>query len=186
MEQTRVLEGKAIPVDLKPTPLHPILEAAVRYQNPKSTASRRIEVARGDLHILADEMKMVSVLIDLLGNALKYSDGDIQIFWRTHQAKALIVVADQGRQEKGITANQASQLFVAFGRLESHWHVEGTGLGLLSVRKIVEAHRGEVFIEGYTDGTPYSMPFTTAQGIYPSVLQKDMRTAFVIACPIFN
>jgi signal transduction histidine kinase len=162
MEQTRVLEGKAIPVDLKPISLHHILEAAVRYQNPKLTARRRIDVAEGDLQILADEMKLVSVFMNLIGNALKYSEDGIEIFWQSHADKALIAVADQGRQGKGITVDQASQLFVAFGRLETHLRVEGTGLGLLSVRKIVEAHGGEVFIEGYADGTRNSMPFTTA------------------------
>ena len=186
MEQTRVLEGQPIPVDLKSTSLRQVLEMGVRYQNPKFAARRNIIMAEGDLQIQADAMKLVSVFMNLVGNALKYSDGDIHIFWQSHAGKALIAIADRGRQGRGITRAQASQLFVAFGRLETHTRMEGTGLGLLSVRKIVEAHGGEVFLEGYGEGTPASTRFTTAQNNYPSLLVDDLRTVFVVACPLAN
>ena len=96
----------------------------------------------------------------------------------------LIATLDQGTAGKGISEPQARQLFVAFGRLEAHVQVEGTGLGLLSVRKIVEAHGGEVFIEGYVTGIPTSARFTTAQVGYPSLLAQGFCTAFVVACPL--
>ena len=184
MEQTRVLEGKPIPVDLKPTSLRQVLEMGVRYQNPKFAARRNIIMADGDLQIQADAMKLVSVFMNLVGNALKYSDGDLHIFWQSHQDNVLIAIADRGRQGRGITRAQAGQLFVAFGRLETHTRIEGTGLGLLSVRKIVEAHDGEVFLEGYAEGTPASTRFTTTQAAYPSLLTDDLRTVFIVVCPL--
>jgi hypothetical protein len=54
---------------------------------------------------------------------------------------------------------------------------------LLSVRHIVEAHGGEVFIEGTFDGVLGSEPFSTAQRKYSSVLPPGFCTAFVVTCP---
>ena len=84
--------------------------------------------------------------------ALKYSDGPVRIEWRSTEvdgAKMLVMaVTDAGTGGVGISKNQAAKLFRAFGRLEDHAAIEGAGLGLLSVQKIVEAHDGEVWNEG--------------------------------------
>lgn len=183
MEQTRVLEGKPIPVELRLASVQRIVEAGVHYQKPRFAGGRKILLDGEDLKIPVDERKMITVLMNLIGNALKYSDGAVRIFWRTTQDDVLIAIADQGIAGRGITKTQADQLFVAFGRLDTHAEVEGTGLGLLSVRKIVEAHGGEVFIEGHTDGGSGSAPFSTAKRTGVSMLGERDLTAFVIACP---
>ncbi|MES2465182.1 MAG: hypothetical protein V4671_31835 [Armatimonadota bacterium] len=86
----------------------------------------------------------------------------------------------------GITGEQAARLFTGLGGLDSHAQIEGTGLGLLSAAKIVEVHSGEAYVDGYTDGTPESRPFTTATGSYPRLLPRHeaYRTAFVVTCPL--
>ncbi len=129
-------------------------------------------------------MRLTTVYMNLIGNALKYSDGDIQVTWRLEGGTLLSAVLDQGHSGHGISRSEAEQLFVAFGRLPAHAGIEGTGLGLLSAQKIVQAHGGEVYIEGYADGRPDSPRFTTAQGRYPSQLTGTYRTVFVIACPV--
>ena len=97
---------------------------------------------------------------------------------------ALVGVLDQGKAGRGISEAQASQLFQPFGRLGAHADIEGTGLGLISARKIVEAHGGEVFVEGRADGTPASPPFTMAGSVYPSLLPPGFLTGLVLACPL--
>lgn len=191
MEQTRVLEGKPIPVELKPVSLRHIVETGTRYQKPKFTAGRSISVMDDDRQLLADEMKMATVFMNLIGNALKYSDGDARVEWREHAGEGsgvgrslLIAVLDHGRQGKGITREQAFRLFTAFGRLDIHSRIEGTGLGLLSVQRIVDAHGGEAFIQGHCDGTPGSPPFSTGQGAYPMLVRDRYRTAFVVRLPL--
>ncbi len=192
IEQTRVLEGRPTPVDVKLIPLKPLLEAGKRFQQSYVLASREVIIEVKPTQICADEMKMITVFMNLIGNALKYSDGDVRIIARTFKAserdeELLIAVLDRGTKNFGITQNQAALLFTAFGRLDTHAQIEGTGLGLLSVQKIVEAHGGEVFIEGFADGTPDSPHFSTAQNSYPRMLDDELsdfyRTAFVIACP---
>lgn len=179
MEETRVLEGKPIPVDLKPVLVRSIVEAGARYQKPKFASGRRIIIDGEDVRLLLDEMKLVTVFMNLIGNALKYSDGEVRVTWRQDNDRLLIGVQDQGLNGRGLTAQQAAHLFVPFGRLETHQEIEGTGLGLLSVQKIIEAHSGEIFIEGTEEGK-----FSTAQRPYFSLLDEGFRTAFVIVCPI--
>ena len=104
--------------------------------------------------------------------------------WRTDNDSVLVGVLDQGQNGCGISLSDAKTLFVPFGRLDTHAQVEGTGLGLLSVQKIAEAHDGEAYIEGHTDGTPNTPIFSTAQGTYPQMLQPTFRTAFVTSFPL--
>lgn len=184
MEQTRVLEGKPIPVELKAVAIRNIVEAGIHYQKPRFVNDRTVVLSGDEVHVQADVMKLTTVFMNLIGNALKYSDGEVHILWCAANANLLIAVADEGRAGAGITKAQADQLFVPFGRLDVHVEVEGTGLGLLSVRKVVEAHGGEVFIEGRLDGTRTSAAFVTTANVYPSMLKDNHCTAFVVVCPL--
>lgn len=196
IEQSRVLEGKPVPVEIKPVAVRAVVAAGVSFQQPRLSHGHVITLEEGGFTIHADEMKMVTVFMNLIGNALKYSDGEVRIAWRefervkeigaSRERMLCIAVLDQGTKGQGITREQAGRLFTAFGRLDNHSQIEGTGLGLLSVQKIVQAHGGETFIEGYKDGTPNSRPFSTAteHDSYPTMLSEAYRTAFVVTCPL--
>ncbi len=183
MEQTRVLEGLPIPVNLQPTSLRGVIEAGVQYQKPRFIHGRQVVLSGEEHEVSVDSMKLTSVFMNLIGNALKYSDGKVHVAWKMTDKHLMISIADQGRDGRGLSQAQAERLFVAFGRLENHAEIEGTGLGLLSVRRIVEAHGGEVFVEGRAENVPKSTIFTTAQNSYPSMLHLDFRTAFVVTIP---
>ena len=185
IEQLRVLEGQAVPVELKATSLRRIINAGIRYQKPRFSSGRTVSTAEGDIELALDEMKMITVFMNLIGNALKYSDGEVSIYWRRAEHKLIVAVADRGHHRTGITQAQAEQLFMAFGRLEAHREVEGTGFGLLSAQKIVEAHGGELWIEGHCDGTPDSPLFSSSKNQRPTMLNLPFATAFVMALPLF-
>jgi len=184
MEEVRVLEGRPIPVDLQRTSLRPIIEAGERYQKVRFASGREVNLVGEDVELAADAMRLTTVFMNLIGNALKYSDGEVRITWRSHEGRLLAAVLDRGTAAKGITREQAGQLFVPFGRLETHAQIEGTGLGLLSAQRTVEAHHGELYIEGHEDGTAGSKRFTTAAGSYPTMLLDGFQTAFVVVCPL--
>lgn len=183
IEQTRVLEGKPIPVSLWAEPLRPIVEAGTRFQSPRFASGRRISLVGEDLEVYADRLKLATVFMNLIGNALKYSDGEVRVVWRVEGDAVLVGVLDKGTSGRGISEAQVERLFMPFG-LDAHIQMEGAGLGLMSALKIVEAHGGKVFVEGHADGTPAGPPFTTAQGRYPSLLAPGFLTGFVIACPV--
>jgi len=188
IEQTRVLEGKPIPVTLKPSGLRGILESSVRFQKSHVLGKRRVLLQEGDVRLCADEMKLITVWMNLIGNALKYSDGEVRVRWKEHDAPSgrsvLVAVADRGKGGRGVSRGDATKLFSAFGRLEAHAQIEGTGLGLISAQKILEAHGGQIWIEGHEDGTWNSARFTTSRGDFPSLLEDGDRTAFVALCPL--
>jgi PAS domain S-box-containing protein len=87
-----------------------------------------------------------SILYNLLSNAIKYRDPARPLRVRLHahsaEGQALLTVQDNGL---GLTEEQQGKLFVMFRRL--HTHVEGTGVGLYMVKRIVENANGCVRVQ---------------------------------------
>jgi PAS domain S-box-containing protein len=97
----------------------------------------------------AGEPRLLRVVIEnLLSNAWKYS--------RKAQAPRIEFRAEPGRGPSaflvrdngvGFDMNQAKTLFQAFERLHADREFEGTGVGLATVRRILVAHGGDIFVE---------------------------------------
>ena len=95
--------------------------------------------------ILADKDAMVTVLVNLLDNAYKYSYDDKQIELRVFKEEAGVCfsVKDNGI---GMTRRQIKKVFDRFYQADSSLsrRTEGTGLGLSIVKFIVDAHKGKI------------------------------------------
>ncbi|HYG66705.1 MAG TPA: ATP-binding protein, partial [Anaeromyxobacteraceae bacterium] len=92
----------------------------------------------------ADPARLDRIVLNLVGNALKYSsEGDVEIRATVHAAGVAISVSDRG---PGIPAEHLPRLFERYQRsgLRSP---DGLGLGLFIVRKLVEAHGGTIHAE---------------------------------------
>ena len=107
MEQTRVLEGKPILVELQATDVCHLVNAGARYQQPKFSTGRQIALEGEDLPLCVDEMRFITVFMNLIGNALKYSDGEVKVVWRTDEGRMLVGVLDQGQKGRGVSQAQA-------------------------------------------------------------------------------
>ncbi len=93
-----------------------------------------------------DTNLMRHILINLLTNALKYSnegtDPELDLgFSKTH---ATIRVTDSGI---GIPAKELKKLFSSFFRASNTGNIEGTGLGLVVVKYFVELHNGSIKVQ---------------------------------------
>lgn len=87
-----------------------------------------------------------SLLYNLLSNALKYRHPDrpphVRLTCRTQDGQWCLTVQDNGL---GLTADQQASLFALFRRF--HYHVDGSGLGLYTVKKIAENLGGRVEVQ---------------------------------------
>ncbi|WP_224995494.1 PAS domain S-box protein [Cesiribacter sp. SM1] len=87
-----------------------------------------------------------SILYNLLSNAVKYRslDRPLEVELKTSFEGGFVVlsVKDNGL---GLSQNQQKQLFALFKRM--HFHVEGTGIGLFKVKRIVESNGGKIEVE---------------------------------------
>ena len=94
-----------------------------------------------------DRMRVKQVLLNLLGNAVKYNrpGGEIELDCRAQGANWRIEVRDDG---PGLSAEQCARLFQPFERLNAAASgVEGTGIGLALARRLVEAMGGQIGVD---------------------------------------
>jgi signal transduction histidine kinase len=106
-----------------------------------------------------DEVHFTNIIFNLLDNAVKYSDQEPNITVSTKQnGKGIfIAVADQGI---GIKKQDQKRIFDQFYRVSTgNVHdVKGFGLGLSYVKKIVEAHQGDIKLKSeYKKGTTFEI-----------------------------
>jgi signal transduction histidine kinase len=124
-----------------------------KARHHEAAAGRSIRVIAADEvpALLADVDKLEQVLLNLVENALGYSDGPVEVHISIDDADQLyVVVADEG---PGIPEDQHRLVFQKFGRGRDVRRA-GTGLGLYITRGLVRAHGGRIWIEpGVTVGT---------------------------------
>ncbi len=97
--------------------------------------------------VLGDARWIERVVMNLLSNAIKYSPPGTQVTVRVHREEpfGVLTVSDQGR---GIAREDLDVIFLPFGRGRSaEAGVEGAGMGLYVVKRIVEAHGGKIEVE---------------------------------------
>jgi signal transduction histidine kinase len=97
--------------------------------------------------LLADPGALTQAIVNLLGNALKYS-GDarsIEMRLGTRDGEAFVDVVDHGI---GIAGDEQTRIFERFHRVQSFETagIAGTGLGLPLARHVVEAHHGRIAV----------------------------------------
>ena len=106
-----------------------------------------INVQPGMPTIETERVPMQQVFINLIGNAVKHAGAEnprIDVAWADKRTFLEFSVADNGR---GIAPQYHERIFAIFQTLEARDRVEGTGIGLSVVKKIVEAQGGRVWIE---------------------------------------
>jgi signal transduction histidine kinase len=125
-------------------------EARELQANAADKRDLRLEVAlpAGLPAVMADPQRIVQVLNNLIGNAVKFTPapGAVTVEAEAEGRHLRVSVVDTG---PGIAAHEQPRLFQRFGQLDTSntRATSGTGLGLFIVRAIVEAHGGTVGLE---------------------------------------
>ncbi len=104
-------------------------------------------VNSGRPHVWADKDKLAQIVANLVENAVKHGDGDVTVtVMETDDGGAELLVDDAGN---GISPEIRPRIFTKFWK---HGSTGGSGLGLYIVGGLVDAHEGEVHVEGSPDG----------------------------------
>jgi len=109
--------------------------------------SIRIEIAPDMPTVSSEKVPLQQVFMNLLGNAIKHagaSDPKVHVGWEEGGPFYEFSVTDNG---PGIAPQYHERIFGIFQTLEARDKVEGTGIGLSVVQKIVEAKGGRVWVE---------------------------------------
>lgn len=101
--------------------------------------------ANEDLPATGDFRRALQVLVNLVGNAVRYSPPESMVWIRAERqgTRAVVVVADQG---KGIAESDQLRIFEKFERVDTS-EPGGSGLGLYIARRLARAMGGDVSVE---------------------------------------
>lgn len=164
------LEGGAARLNLTPTSLNSIVDTSVQALETLAVRKgiRLAQELAGDIPVIpVDASKLRQVIVNLLNNAIKFTEsgGTITIATRTWDGSVVVEVSDSGI---GIPARDLTRIFDLFARSDVavNRHYEGLGLGLHLVKRLVELHGGRVWVESTPGkGSRFSFSLPMAQAL---------------------
>ncbi|WP_244139441.1 ATP-binding protein [Mucilaginibacter ginkgonis] len=114
--------------------------------------------------IYGDPVMISQVFANLIGNAVKYSlpaeKPTVSIEGRENEGKVIYSVKDNGI---GIDNQFLSNVFDLFNRMDNARNIEGSGVGLAIVKRIVDKHDGRIWVESELDkGSTFFVEFDAA------------------------
>ena len=111
---------------------------------------------------LGDEQRLTQVLLNLVGNAIKFTDaGEVRVTAKAVNGHFAVSVADTG---PGIPERERTRIFEQFHQIDdSNTKAKGgTGLGLAIAKQIVEMHGGRIWVESTVGkGSTFQMELPT-------------------------
>jgi len=155
------IDGQAKP--LAPTDMNQVMKSVI------SILSASIEESGADIHVrplptvMADESQMVQVMQNLLSNAIKFHGPErpvIHISATRDPEYWTFAVQDNGI---GLNVEYADRIFQMFQRLNPREKYPGTGVGLAIVKKIIERHGGQIWVDS-EEGRGSTFSFTLPRG----------------------
>lgn len=152
LDMTQIEAGK-LRMDFGDTDLPALVDNVVslfQAEAAKKAIHLGLQVPAKMPRLLLDGDRIEQVVINLIGNALKFTASggrvDVALRYSAESETVEVSVSDTG---VGIAANDLEVIFDEFSQLQKNagGNREGTGLGLAIVKRIVEAHSGAVTVE---------------------------------------
>jgi two-component system phosphate regulon sensor histidine kinase PhoR len=162
------LEKKELDINKESTNIHEIIEDAIEHVNlivedRNGTITTHFDATRTS--VLLNDVHFTNVIVNILDNAIKYSPEEPIIDIWTENVKDFIIVKikDQG---SGMSKTAQKRIFEKFYREHTGdlHNVKGHGLGLAYVKRIVDDHNSEIFVES----------------------EKGKGSTFIIKVPLIN
>lgn len=142
-------------VDLRSLLPECVQVARTRYNLPDETFRFTDDSnGNGTAYVLGDPEELRTVVLNLIDNAVKYSDNELRVEVRLDNRKPNVTAIHVQDNGIGIPSDQLKRIFRRFYRAPGKivGRVKGTGLGLFIVRAVVKKHGGRVFAESEGEG----------------------------------
>ena len=147
LDVARITQGK-IALRLEPVDVARVVASAVETAAPTVKAAGceiAVSLPAHALHVHGDAVRLIQVLSNLIGNAVKFSHlgGAIEVAARLEAGDVVLTVTDHGI---GIPPDKLEDVFEMFTQLDSSLErsKSGLGLGLALARQIVDMHGGTI------------------------------------------
>ena len=165
LQELSRVEAGSYELDLQPTQIAPLFETLTkrfRQQFESKRVSLDLNLPTDLPLVLADEHRILQVLTNLTGNALRYTPegGAVTVGAARTNGSVQFTVRDTG---VGIAPEHLSHLFDRFYRADksrSRAAGGGSGIGLTIAKYLVEAHGGEIRVESEGVGKGSAFSFT--------------------------
>ena len=145
------LEKNQLDVSKEKVDIHDIIEEAITHVEllvKDKGGFIKVNLKADIVEILGSEFHLKNVIVNVLDNAIKYSEKapGIDILTESNHKYISIIVKDNGI---GMNKSVQKNIFKKFYREETGniHNVKGHGLGLSYVKKIIEIHQGEIYVE---------------------------------------
>jgi len=162
------LEKKELDISKESNNIHEIIEEAIEHVNliiedRQGTITTHFDANRTT--VLLNDVHFTNVLVNILDNAIKYSPEIpvIDIYTENVKDFVIIKIKDQGAGMSKVAQKRIFEKFYREHTGDLH-NVKGHGLGLAYVKRIVEDHNGEVYVES----------------------EKGKGSTFIIKLPLIN
>lgn len=148
------IESGKVDIAMERVDFNTVLEMSTALIGPQAE-ERNIELtnlfSEKEYTVFADKVRLIQVLVNILSNAVKYNseNGQIIISGEVMDEQRLrISVTDSGA---GISKEDIEKLFTSFERLDKKDNVEGTGIGLVICKHLIEIMGGDIGVESSSD-----------------------------------
>jgi two-component system phosphate regulon sensor histidine kinase PhoR len=162
------LEKKELEISKEHNDIHDIVEEAIEHVNlimEDREGSIKTHFKATRTTVLLNDVHFTNVLVNVLDNAIKYSPDKpvIDVYTENVKDYVIIRIKDKGA---GMSKTAQKRIFEKFYREHTGdlHNVKGHGLGLAYVKRIVEDHNGEIFVES----------------------EKGKGSTFIIKLPLIN
>jgi histidine kinase len=170
LQELSRVESRAYELDIQSVDLHSLVRTVAKRLGPQAESKRislNVDLSPDFPRVLADQDRIIQILINLAGNALQYTPegGRITISAKRLNGAVQISVRDTG---SGIPPEHVDHIFDRFYRVDksrSRQSGGGSGIGLTIARALVEAHGGRIWVEsaGEAQGSVFHFTLTAAK-----------------------
>jgi signal transduction histidine kinase len=173
------IEAGQLTLVLNPYSIKDVIQSVVTSTQSLATEKNlalKITVPPELLAASGDERRISQVLLNLVGNAIKFTDsGEVRIEVTSADGSFVVSVSDTG---PGIPPADQEHIFEEFRQAEGSTSAQkkgGTGLGLAIAKRIVELHGGKIWVESEV-GEGSKFTFTLPINAHPVPLPEGEGT----------